>query len=228
MSRLAALCVVAIASVVAACSSIPKAPPGEVTLPDRVESDSIPEGFINYVQAWLQTNRLVAAKKFDVAYPRLSDLMASSLFESLPSTERHKWVFDAASLGREVDDFKHSQGLFVSASEMPEAGLEDWDGRYTAAVRLNDSDDAVYAITTIARRWPESLGDYNSAYIRRLARGAGDSSASEERRMRLLEVLYGNNWKVELGAEPSALWREYVRLLIARGDTPKAQEVLRR
>ncbi|HEV7715994.1 MAG TPA: hypothetical protein VGO53_10380, partial [Steroidobacteraceae bacterium] len=47
-------------------------------------------------------------------------------------------------------------------------------------------------------------------------------------RMRLLEVLYGNNWKVELGAEPSALWREYVRLLIARGDTPKAQEVLRR
>jgi tetratricopeptide (TPR) repeat protein len=181
---------------------------------------------MEYARAWVETNRLIRAKKFDQAYPRLSDLMASSLFEELPSAERHTWIYAAAELGRESGDFKHAHPLFVTASELPEAERADWDGRYDVALRLRDTQDAIYAITTLVRRWPESLADYNSTPIRRLAVGFGPARADEESRMKLLEALYAAKWKIDFGVEPSGLWQELARMLVERGRAEQASDVL--
>lgn len=217
-----------LASALVGCASAPPAPQQAPPPAERVESSTPPEVAQEYARAWVQTTRLIRARNFGEAYPRLSDLMSSSMFEQLPSEERHTWVSAAAALAREGEDFKHAQPLFVIASELPEAGFPDWDGRYDAAVRLQDSEDAVRSITTIARRWPESLGGYDNVHIRRLALGAGDAKAGDDSRMQLLEALYTANWKIDYGVEPSALWSELVRLLMEQGNLQRATEVSRR
>lgn len=200
--------------------------PGAEAAAEGPEAPSLdPQIAIRYARAWVETNRLIKAGKFNDAYPRLSDLMASALFDELPSSERHTWLQAAARLGAAQEDYKHAHPLFVTASELPEAVREDWEGRYDAALRLRDTEDATQAITTIARRWPVALTEYNNIPIRRLAMGFGQVKADEDSRLALLEALYAAKWKIDFGVEPSGLWQELARILTERGKTDVAADV---
>jgi tetratricopeptide (TPR) repeat protein len=155
-----------------------------------------------------------------------AELLAAPAFGGMNAQEQHATLLLAGAARLDLGD---PQGALVhlrrlTTTFMPLKG--DWRLRLTAAYRVGDVDDAMLCLETIARRWPVSLQDVGDAAVLRLAREAAGVPGGPERKFRLLEALYGANWKP---ADPllsaDRQWRELALLMLDRGEVNRAGAV---
>lgn len=153
-------------------------------------------------------------------------LLAAPPYAGLNAQEQHAILLLAGAARLDMGDPKGALLLLrrLTATFLPLKG--DWHLRLTAAYRAGDYDDAVLCLETIARRWPVSLEEVKDGAVFRLTREAADIPGGADRRFRLLEALYGANWKpsdVLLSADRQ--WRELALQMLDRGQINRAGAV---
>ena len=147
----------------------------------------------------------------------LSELNASPGFNTLSPAEQHQALMLDGLLAFDQHDYKHAQEILTRAGAMPQTVALDWQYRCLAAYGAGDADDAVFALTQLARRWPSVLAQFNDAFIfRTVSNSKKKLSATDDRWFDLLDALQLAGWKSSDGVEPSEMWRDLAALQIDR------------
>jgi hypothetical protein len=178
-----------------------------------------------YHEAWQHAYQELELKHYADVYPLLNDLVSTARFDDLPSADRHLGLLTTGAVGVHVRDLSFAHRLLVRASQMPEAGAQDWKIRFEAAYLLDDHADSLSSLATLAQRWPQSLTGYPDQPILRVALRKPESDDERRLRFDLLSALYSDSWKMDLGVEAGMLWGELMRELARRGDLTRALEV---
>jgi hypothetical protein len=103
-----------------------------------------------------------------------------------------------------------------------------WRDRLRAAYEFYDYAESANTLVTIARRWPETLGEIPTDVIYEIVRSAAKPEFPVETRFRLLQALYDANWRTNLGFEPDWVWHSLAVMQLEAGDAPKAAATLQR
>ena len=104
---------------------------------------------------------------------------------------------------------------------MPQTTANDQLRLMTIAWHLHDDTAVAEALTVLARRWPDRLGEIDQDYLTNLLRTA--DRLPRGTRLALLQALYVAHWKRDV--EPSDFWRDLVLLLIEEGKSDEAVDV---
>ncbi len=103
---------------------------------------------------------------------------------------------------------------------MDEANGVDWYERLDAASRLGDDADSLFALTTIAERWPASLDRINARFIVGLEVRSHKDAALAEPLYKTLSALSGAGWKNnDPSLDADELWLNLIEMLLARDKT---------
>jgi tetratricopeptide (TPR) repeat protein len=195
-----------------ACASAPKS---------QVDSPAAAD----FASACAEARRLIRSFEHPDDFSQLSARLAAAPRE-VPSTKLHSCLQAGMLLGARYGDLERdAYRLHVLATQLPDAGLEDWGSRLGAARRLQDWPEATFVLTTLMRRWPQTVQQYGAKPIRTLTLDWDSLAVDEETRMALLEAAYDGKLKSDVGAEPSDLWLELTRLLVEHGKREQAAEV---
>lgn len=129
-----------------------------------------------------------------------------------------------------VDDDKAAHEYALSATRFPDANGDTWIRAAGTAATLDQWDSAAQALTTIARKYPKTLGadPYNSRLVSGVVRGLGKNPESRQQRLDLLNALYEADFKYEYDTAPSWMWQILVTDALERKDMKRAREVARR
>ena len=173
--------------------------------------------------AAVQTQLANAAKLFESESWEKADVAFDALLRSehlneLEEPKRHAALFLAGLTAYVQDDFPRAHGLLKTASESPSAGVRDWLFRWQSAVRSRDWADATYALTTVARKWPENVSDLD---LRPVATTVTKTPALNEQRYQLLKNLADANFS-RPEFDPSPWWRDLSLLQIQHGERSAA------
>jgi tetratricopeptide (TPR) repeat protein len=175
-----------------------------------------------------QAQRLVGDAQWSQADVLLRRALARRDFTRLTAAQQHSLVSLAAIAALQDRDPQRAQALSRQACGFPGSDARDWFTRMRAAESAADPKDAVYALTTLAQRWPQVLAglpDYDAIdYAMRVDLKAG---ASDEERYELLAALH----KIKFLDEPRGggeWWREFALLQLARGERLSAVQTLAR
>lgn len=180
----------------------------------------------DYQKAWIQSDEQLAKSRSAEVYQKRKDLIVSPLFASLPQGEQHDRLLSTATLGLQVQDPTGAHLLALHASEMPQAGFEDWDQRFKTAYASNYLDDETVALTHIAENWSGQLSTYKSAVILKIAERRRSGNASRVASFELRMALYRAYWRAEYRVAPSRLWGELAMEVAEQGDAQKALEIV--
>jgi tetratricopeptide (TPR) repeat protein len=172
---------------------------------------------------WEQAMQLLADQNWPQAIAALRVTIDAKSFDRLPEGTRYKALSTAGNVMVQHGTLQVGYGYLVRATAMPEATFSDWLGRLQAARRLQNEGDAVACLTTLVRKWPAKIGEFNSGYLS----GIVDQSRSLPRNARLflLQALYEAHWKLKWDVEPSTTWRDLALLLLDKGRLAEAIDV---
>lgn len=188
---------------------------------------SLPETVrFHYEQQWVGIEGDWASGRTGVQLRSSLALIGSKWFTQLPEPLRHERLLQAAMLGEEMGEHAAAHRLYVRASELPEGGFEDWDGRLQTAAELSDARDVQYALTHIARHWPLALSGYSTAFIVEAASGAPPRTAAQTLGFELRLALYQAHFTTEYEVSPGQIWELLAGDLLERGRKAEAQEVI--
>jgi transglutaminase-like putative cysteine protease len=154
----------------------------------------------------------------------LKDLLASDGFRGLTSLQQHAALYLAGAVALGKGDAERALDLLRRSSGMSEAATGDWSLRLLAASHTGDKADATQSLTTLAQRWPESLGDVDWRVI---GRTVHDTPKAETSRYQLLSALFDANYTNE-EFDVSNWWRDLALLQLQRNDRAAAQKALAR
>ena len=175
-----------------------------------------------------EARTLVGNSQWAQADALLQRALARRDFERLETAQQHALVGLAAIAALQNHDPRRGLALSQRACGYPGADARDWFTRLQSAEYASDPKDAVFALTTLAERWPQVLArlpDYDAInYAMRVDLQAG---ASEAERYELLAALH----KIKFLDEPRGggeWWREFALLQLARGERLSAVQTLAR
>lgn len=161
-----------------------------------------------------------AAIEFDRA-------IQSPAFAQLSEVYQHFAWFEAGNVALDMKKMELAQDLLKRASQSSQAGSQDWHNRLYASFALHDYIDSADCITTIARRWPETLDQINSPAIYAINRELPDEPGQTTILFDFLESLFDANWTAR-GAQPNGFWVDLTRLLLERDQLDKAIRAAKR
>ncbi|HEV2701945.1 MAG TPA: hypothetical protein VGV09_09970 [Steroidobacteraceae bacterium] len=182
----------------------------------------------DYLRDWIAALQMVALDSHPKAYKLLVELTSSDRFSALSPERRHAGLLLTGLLGLEQRDNSYSHRILVRASEMPEAGVADWEGRYTGASRVLDALDAMKSLTLLANRWPSELGRLRPYPLQDLVLRKPDDEVQKAARFDLLNALFDASWRPFEGTEPQQEWLLLVDECVARNDLTRAARVVTR
>lgn len=175
-----------------------------------------------------QAQALVGHAQWAPADALLTHALARRDFAGLPGAQQHTLVSLGAIAALQNHDPRRALALSQRACGFAESDARDWFTRLRAAESAPDPKDAVYALTTLAQRWPQVLArlqDYDALeYVMRFDLQAG---ASDAERYELLAALH----KIKFLDEPRGSgewWREFALLQLARAERLSAVQTLAR
>ena len=175
-----------------------------------------------------EAQTLVGHSQWPQADALLRATLARADFARLEPAQQHTLVSLAALAALQNRDARRALLLSHRACGFDASDARDWFTRMRAADSAPDPKDAVYALTTLAQRWPQVLArlpEYDS--IERVMRNDLEAGASDVERYELLAALH----KIKFLDEPRSggeWWREFALLQLARGERLSAGQTLAR
>jgi len=182
-------------------------------------------GMAAYERAWTEAGRAADADP-EAAFHQEVTLIESPLFAQEQESARHDHLLQAARLGMRMKDAAAAHPLFVRSTALPEAGNEDWEGRFESSFGIKDEDDASFALTRLATRWPSSLSRYRTEVVERLALRSAPNRQVREIRFELRWALFQMDWRTVYGVVPSGIWGALTEELVEKGRIAEALGVL--
>jgi tetratricopeptide (TPR) repeat protein len=131
-----------------------------------------------------------------------------------------------ADSGRE--DFLGAHEFMTLATEFPDAKAEHWFMRAQYASWVDAWPDALLAVTTIAKRWPDALTTANALLVSRIAYRTREDHRHEAELLELLNALFAARFTLEWGTQPDGLWRDLIVDALEKNDLRRAREISRR
>ncbi len=187
-------------------------------------SEPAPDANTNLQDAVREAFDLMSQGDFVRAEPALQKIIANPGFVQLDGKLQHAVLYASGYAARELKEWQKAHAFFVQASEMSQATGDDWMERIRAAYMLEDFTDAVLALTTIVKSWPDALDTLSDRFVFRMVSEAR-KLPDPDLNFNLLSALYNKYWKVGDGREPGFLWRELALALIERNQLERAAEV---
>lgn len=174
-------------------------------------------------QQWDQAMQLLADKDWPRAIAALRVIIDAKSFGGLAAGAQYQALSMAGKVMVHHGPLALGYEYLVRATAMPGATFGDWRERLQAARRLGNEVDSVDCLTTIARKWPASIAEFNGVYLLEIV----DESTRLRRDTRLsfLLALYAANWKLKWDIEPSAAWRDLALLLLEKERLAEATDV---
>jgi tetratricopeptide (TPR) repeat protein len=168
------------------------------------------------------------ADKFAEAADEIEAVLAMPEFAALEdSVQFHVFLFGAfADSGRE--DYLGAHEFMVLATEFPEAKAEHWFMRARYASWVDAWNDALTAVTTIAKRWPESMTSENALLVSRIAYRSREDGRNKAEVLDLLNALFTAKFTLEWGTQPDGLWHDLISDALERNDLKRAREIAKR
>lgn len=155
----------------------------------------------------------------DDADAAFTKLLASSDFDALTAAQRHAALLVAGAVATEKSAFARALDLLVRACGMEQADATDWKMRVYAAQGAGNETDAGFALTTLARRWPD---DVRAMDFRTIGRVLHDLPEAGTSRYDLLSALQQARYAPQ-DFDPSLWWRDLTLLQLERGESDKAR-----
>jgi len=155
----------------------------------------------------------------------LRDVVGAEKFQQLNARGQHIALELAAEAALRLNEPHRALSLVRAACEMSDADPSDWLLRLHLALAANESQEAVFALTTLAQRWPQELGRTQDTELFTYTMRALDEIDSEPERYQLLSALH----RVAFTSEPegaSYWWRDLALLQLARGERASALQTL--
>src|SRR5262249_53582812 len=109
---------------------------------------------------------------FDTAEAELKAVVATPAFGNLTTDQQQAAYFLLAPVALQLEHATSVQDAHKHATEMNEADGSDCYARGQADWSHGDWTDCVFSFTTMAEKWPQSLGDVNDQAVFRLVREA--------------------------------------------------------
>jgi tetratricopeptide (TPR) repeat protein len=175
-----------------------------------------------------EAQTLVGSSRWAQADALLRRALARQDFTRLQPAQQHSLISLAALAALQNRDEQRALALSRRACGFDSGDARDWFTRMRAADTAADTKDAVYALTTLAQRWPQVLArlpGYDS--IERVMRNDLQAGATDAERYELLAALH----KIKFLDEPRGSgewWREFALLQLARGERLSAVQTLAR
>jgi len=191
-------------------ASLPPAAVAE-TNAAQAERDALSEALAKY-----------ESKDLGAELDGLQRVIDSPAFSNLSSGERHKALFFAGIAALQSAQPSRAHAFVVRASEMEEAGSDDWLARFSAAWTLGNHLDAMRAIGNLARRWPQTLPLVPETIIFILADEASRLPPENTARFDFPDALFQAQWRPARAVGPSAIWKNLALVLLERGDVERA------
>lgn len=182
----------------------------------------------DYSRDWIAALQMLALDSHPKAYRLLVELTSSDRFTALAPDRQHAGLLLTGLIGLEQRDNSYAHHILVRASEMPEAAVADWEGRYTGASRVADIPDGMISVTALARRWPGALGALRADIVRNLVLRTPDDEAQKDARFTMLNALFDASWTPFAGTQPQPEWLLLVDECVARNDLARAAQVVMR
>jgi hypothetical protein len=167
--------------------------------------------------------RLISQKQFDVGLPALRAVIDAHSFASLPADDRYRALRAAGRAEMALQRWPLAKDYMARVAAMPQATADDPLALMSIGAQLRDQSTVVAALTALARRWPEHLGDIDEDYLTSTLRTADRLPRGTA--LALLQALYAANFKLKWDIEPSDSWRELTLLLAEQGRVAEAVEV---
>jgi tetratricopeptide (TPR) repeat protein len=176
-----------------------------------------------------QARQLGVKKDYRAADQMLDGVLSHPDFPKLSEETRGYALNLAGAVALDLGNPAKALLLLRQASGM--AGRDTaqvWRDRLRAAYEFYDYAESANTLVTIARRWPETLGEIPTDVIYEIVRSAAKPEFPVETRFRLLQALYDANWRTNLGFEPDWVWHSLAVMQLEAGDAPKAAATLQR
>ena len=164
---------------------------------------------------------MLSNKQLDAGLPALRAVIDARSFASLSGDDRYRALDAAARAEMGLQRWSLAKGYMVRAAAMPQATADDQLSLIKIAAHLHDQSTVAGGLTTLARRWPEHLGDIDEDYLTSTLRTAKPRDTA----LALLQALYAANFKLKWEIEPSDSWRELTLWLVEQRRLPEAVEV---
>ena len=163
------------------------------------------------------------ADKFQEASTAIEKAISMDEFLVLePAMQFRVFLFGAfANRGRE--DYLGAHEFMVLATKFPDANSEHWFMRAQYASWIDAWADAAFAVTTIAKRWPESIADADDRLIGRIAFRANQDGKHKTEKIELLKSLFAARFVLEGGSQPDGLWHDLTADALERRDLRRAR-----
>lgn len=204
----------------ACCALLLFAPISRASIVSEIKAP--PESAIEIAQHHIDVaSGLAKNGHWDQAAIEFDGALKSQAFAQLSAPYRHFAWFEAGNVAHDLKKMDVAQGLLKLASESSEAGSQDWHNRLYASYALHDFDDSALCISTIARRWPETLDQINAQAIYTVNRKLPHEPDQTNAIFNFLESLFDAHWTDD-GSQPNGFWVDLTRFLLDRGQIDKA------
>ncbi|MBS0377452.1 MAG: DUF3857 domain-containing protein [Proteobacteria bacterium] len=161
---------------------------------------------------------LVQTESWERADAAFKVLLQSNHLDELPEPKRHAAYFLGGLTAFAQKEPARAHGLLKTSSELPSATAHDWIYRWRSAVQSSDWPDAAYALSALARKWPDSTADLE---VRGVGMTVAKNPKLNDARYELLKALADAKFS-RPGVDYSAWWRDLGLLQIQRGERAAA------
>ena len=174
-------------------------------------------------QRGMEADKALHDKNWPQAQIAFKAYIEGTGFSHLPQDTQYAALREAAFVGLYHGDKALGYAYLRRSVDMPGADAQQWIQLLDIAVWLDHDADAVFALVTLAQRFPEPLaqvdGKVVSDGLKVLSKLPADAQFDA------LTKLYAANFKLKWGAEPSQSWSTLTLLLLERKKDPQAVEV---
>lgn len=162
------------------------------------------------------------------ARAKFEAIVQNGMLDRLDSRRQHATLDCLARLAILGDDGVRAHAYAVRSTSLSGAMVGDWFVRFDAARSAQKWDDAMLALTTVARQWPASLGVPDIDYVLSIIEKSKREPRFASVRYTLLRELFDAGWRVKYIGEPNGLWFDLALMHIERGNGVEAATVIRR
>jgi len=170
----------------------------------------------------------LVAKKYQDATREIDWALQMPEFRAVPKQVQFRAFLFAAIAAQGREDYLGAHEFAVIATGYPDADGETWIMRTRYAFWVDNHADAGTSLTHVAKQFPESLPDLTAQTIQRIVFQMRADKKLVAERLELLNALFGARFTGDWEVEPSGMWRELVLDALARKDSKRAAEVLKR
>lgn len=156
---------------------------------------------------------------------QLEELMRLPEFDGLSAEEQHHAFSMSGYAALSQGDYVAAKRDFTRASKSGYATGIDWYGRLMSASMLQDIPEQVISLTTIAKRWPQTLADIKAEAVYQIVYRAKSELASRDAYIDLIEALFDAKWVDSAKQQPSNLWLDLALSALQEKKIDRAAEI---